>query len=109
MCYLLKYVAKEDPSKPESSQWSIRQALIYQKVDLGSDETRQILIRLSDVMEQRLSYAIEVETLTRDDVWSDWTKIHTLCLDSIDTDLRTCVNHIYKKTRKVVRISFQWL
>jgi hypothetical protein len=105
MCYLLRYVAKENPLKPESSQWLIRQALIYQKVDLGSGETRQILVRLSGVMEQRLSYAIDVETLTHNDVWSDWTKIHTLCLDSIDTDLRTCVNHIYKRTRNVVRIS----
>ncbi|KAF5003356.1 hypothetical protein FDECE_10086 [Fusarium decemcellulare] len=100
-CYLLKYVGKRDGATPGTNPWSIRHALIYQKVSREATRVSHILIRVPENVKQQLG-----SHLLRDDgnvmeFAQDWTHIHTACFSSVDRDLREFINYLDEEITKV--------
>ncbi|RSL42439.1 hypothetical protein CEP53_012193 [Fusarium sp. AF-6] len=72
-CYLLKYVGIREDARPGTIPWSIRHALIYQKINIEAKHSSHILIRLP---EQRKG-------------------------ESIDGDLRNMINYLDEEVTEV--------
>ncbi|XEU94918.1 hypothetical protein FSHL1_000202 [Fusarium sambucinum] len=96
LCYLLKYVAKVPDPPPGSFCWSIRHALIYQKVDTETKRSSHVLIRLSDPVKTELAASLKAEGATSRFV-HDWTYLHTVCFKGVDADLRDMINYLDKE------------
>lgn len=97
-CYLLKYVARRLDASKSANPWSIRHALIYQKVDLVAGESNHILVRLSETMKSQLDKSI---TETPRQFVRDWVGLHVVCLDNIDHDMRQYINYLDEEVREV--------
>jgi Mg2+ and Co2+ transporter CorA len=95
---LLKYVAKRLDASKSANPWSIRHALIYQKVDLAAGESNHILVRLSETMKSQLDKSI---TETPRQFVRDWVELHVVCLDNIDHDMRQYINYLDEEVREV--------
>ncbi|KAL6922931.1 hypothetical protein FSST1_000205 [Fusarium sambucinum] len=96
LCYLLKYVAKVPDPPPGSFCWSIRHALIYQKVDTETNRSSHILIRLSTPAKSELAASLKTEGATSRFV-HDWTYLHAVCFRGVDADLRDMINSLDKE------------
>lgn len=90
---MLKYVQqKETEVDDERYSWSIRHAVVYQKVDFATCESNTLLIRSSDAMNERLSYRLLRSPESSIEFVSDWTSVHALCISSMDDGFRDNIN-----------------
>ncbi|KAF7556416.1 hypothetical protein G7Z17_g1480 [Cylindrodendrum hubeiense] len=93
-CYLLKYVGLREDASKGTNPWSIRHALIYQKVDFGTWETNHILVRIPETMESRLGESILKDANVASDFVREWTQLHSLSFGSVGDNLRQFINYL---------------
>ncbi|KAH7142071.1 hypothetical protein EDB81DRAFT_653561 [Dactylonectria macrodidyma] len=99
-CYLLKYVGKKEDATPGGIPWSIRHALIYQKVNIKTKQSSHILARLPEQVKQQLADAIK-KNCSKSEFAQDWTHLHAVCFGCVEHDLRNMVNYLDEEITKV--------
>ncbi|KAM5349433.1 hypothetical protein ACJ41O_005938 [Fusarium nematophilum] len=97
-CYLLKYVGRKDDATPGTIPWSIRHALIYQKIN-ESGQTSHILIRMPEKAKDQLASSIKEEG-SDSRFAKDWTRLHAVSFSSVDGDLRHFINYLDEEVTK---------
>ncbi|KAI8665688.1 hypothetical protein NCS56_01005500 [Fusarium sp. Ph1] len=93
LCYLLKYMALREDATPGTNPWSIRHALIHQKINLASNRVSNLLIRIPPNIADLLGDITKENHETRD-LARDWTWLHIQCLSSVDHGLRQSINYL---------------
>ncbi|RTE79748.1 hypothetical protein BHE90_005787 [Fusarium euwallaceae] len=99
-CYLLKYVGIREDARPGTIPWSIRHALIYQKINIETKHSSHILIRLPEQVKGQLATSIR-ERGSKSDFVRDWAHLHGVCFSSIDSDLRNMINYLDEEVTEV--------
>lgn len=99
-CYLLKYVSRRENASSKANPWSIRHALIHQKIDLASNRVSNILVRLPEKVKEQLSTIVKDNGMA--EFARDWTWLHAACFSSVDNDLRQFINYLDQEITKVV-------
>jgi hypothetical protein len=91
--YLLKYVDKKDSPKDFSNPWSIRQALIYQKSNLVTNQDTYIFMRLSELLGARFGDILSKRRAQERGVkFLHWSEIHTMAFQSVVVNWREYIN-----------------
>ncbi|WAO92292.1 Hypothetical protein NCS54_00979400 [Fusarium falciforme] len=98
-CYLLKYVSRRENASSKANPWSIRHALIHQKIDLASNRVSNILVRLPEKVKEQLSTIVKDNGMA--EFARDWTWLHAACFSSVDNDLRQFINYLDQEITKV--------
>ncbi len=100
---MLKYVQlHEDPGR-SINPWAIRQAALYQKMDLKSLESHHIFVRLSAAMQEALLQALQRNPNQECDFISRWQSVHILLLGTLNADWRQYINYLDEEVAKIVR------
>jgi hypothetical protein len=102
LSYLLKYVDKRDNAKPGSDPWSIRHALVYQKVSRDQSRLSHILIRLPAAVKRVLGSSLLHPSDKSSVFVEDWTHLHTACFGSIDVNMRHLINYLDEEVDHLV-------
>ncbi|KAJ3527466.1 hypothetical protein NM208_g10686 [Fusarium decemcellulare] len=100
-CYLLKYVERRRRVMTGTNPWSIRHALIYQKISHESKRASHILIRLPERVKQELRDHTTPNGTGSVAFIEDWVHLHSTCFSSIDDDLREYINFLDEEVTKV--------
>ncbi|KAE8449686.1 hypothetical protein EG329_007461 [Mollisiaceae sp. DMI_Dod_QoI] len=82
LCYILKYV-EMDAGSSSLVPWSIRQMVIYQKLDMNTQETTCIIIQPSADVRRRKDEVAE-STKSCQDLSEHWTSLHSLLLGTLN-------------------------
>ncbi|EXL78358.1 hypothetical protein FOPG_07527 [Fusarium oxysporum f. sp. conglutinans race 2 54008] len=101
--YLLKYIEKRDDARPGSNPWSIRHALIYQKVSHEESELSHILIRLPLAVKKLLGSSVLNRSGESSSFIEDWTNLHITCLSSVDHNLHQFINYLDEEVDKLFK------
>ncbi|KAJ4098276.1 hypothetical protein NW756_002860 [Fusarium oxysporum] len=101
--YLLKYIEKRDDARPGSNPWSIRHALIYQKVSHEESELSHILIRLPLAVKKLLGSSVLNRGGESSNFIEDWTNIHITCFSSVDHNLHQFINYLDEEVDKLFK------
>lgn len=92
-CYLLKYVDKKDSPGKFSNPWSIRQALIYQKSNLLTNQDTYIFTRLSELLGEKFRDLLsKTKVKARGPRMLHWSEIHTMAFKSVVANWREYIN-----------------
>jgi len=91
--YLLKYVDKKDSPQDFSNPWSIRQALIYQKSNIITNQDTYIFMRLSELLGARFGDILSKRRARERGVkFLHWSEIHTMAFKSVVVNWREYIN-----------------
>ncbi|KNB12399.1 hypothetical protein FOXG_12004 [Fusarium oxysporum f. sp. lycopersici 4287] len=101
--YLLKYIEKRDDARPGSNPWSIRHALIYQKVSHEESELSHILIRLPLAVKKLLGSSVLNRSGESSNFVEDWTNLHITCFSSVDHNLHQFINYLDEEVDKLFK------
>ncbi|KAI3580501.1 hypothetical protein IWW34DRAFT_620515 [Fusarium oxysporum f. sp. albedinis] len=101
--YLLKYIEKRDDARPGSNPWSIRHALIYQKVSHEESELSHILIRLPLAVKKLLGSSVLNRSGESSNFIEDWTNLHITCFSSVDHNLHQFINYLDEEVDKLFK------
>ena len=101
-CYMLKYVQMHEDG-PTINPWSIRQAALYQKVEVKSLESHHIFVRLSSAMQEALHHALQRSPNKECELISQWENVHMLFLKTLNANWRTYINYLDEEVSKIVR------
>ncbi|KAI1044238.1 hypothetical protein LB505_008657 [Fusarium chuoi] len=101
--YLLKYIERRDDARPGSDPWSIRHAVIYQKVSHQESKLHHILIRLPLAVKKLLGSSVLDRSGESSSFIEDWTHIHIACFSSVDHNLHQFINYLDEEIDKLFK------
>ncbi|KAL9561693.1 hypothetical protein ACKAV7_014249 [Fusarium commune] len=101
--YLLKYIEKRDDARPGSNPWSIRHALIYQKVSHEESKLCHILIRIPFAVKKLLGSSVLDRSGESSSFIEDWTNLHVTCFSSVDHNLHQFINYLDEEIDKLFK------
>ncbi|KAF5647073.1 hypothetical protein F25303_5246 [Fusarium sp. NRRL 25303] len=101
--YLLKYIERRDDARPGSDPWSIRHAVIYQKVSHQESKLHHILIRLPLAVKKLLGSSVLDRSGESSSFIEDWTHLHIACFSSVDHNLHQFINYLDEEIDKLFK------
>ncbi len=104
LCYILKYV-EMDAGSSSLVPWSIRQMVIYQKLDMNTQETTCIIIQPSADVRRRKDEVAE-STKSCQDLSEHWTSLHSLLLGTLNRNWASYLKCLDIEVEKLVSIEF---
>ena len=102
-CYMLKYVQMHEDDGPTINPWAIRQAALYQKIELKSLESQHVFVRLSAAMQEALHHALQRSPKKECEFISRWENVHVLFLKTLNANWRRYINYLDEEVSKIVR------
>ena len=106
--YLLKYVDKKEAPKEFSNPWSIRQALIYQKSNIKTEQDTYIFIRLSELLGERFRDLLSKRRAEERGLRIlHWTEVHVMAFKSVIENWREYINWLDGDVSQLVS-SYIW-
>ncbi|KAH7002181.1 hypothetical protein EDB80DRAFT_752508 [Ilyonectria destructans] len=100
-CYLLKYVGLREGASKGTNPWSIRHALIYQKVDFDTWQTNHILVRIPENLENRLGESIIKDSEVAGAFVRQWVQLHSMSFGSVGDNLRQFINYLDEEVTNI--------
>ena len=93
-----------DDVEPSVNPWTIRQAIVYQKFDIGGLKSNLIFVRLSSAMHVALQDVFqENQSLDQTSEFvSQWENIHILCLRTLNDNWRQYINYLDAEVSDIV-------
>ncbi len=101
-CYLLKYVQMHDDDGPTINPWTIRQAALYQKIEVKSLESHHIFVRLSTAMQEALQHSLQHRSDQEFKFICRWERVHVLLLKTLNANWRRYINYLDEEVSKIV-------
>ncbi len=102
-CYMLKYVQMHDDDGPTINPWTIRQAALYQKIEVKSLESHHIFVRLSTTMQEALQHSLQHTSNQEFEFICRWELVHVLLLKTLNANWRRYINYLDEEVSKIVR------
>ena len=102
-CYMLKYVQMHEDPGPTINPWTIRQAALYQKIEVKTLESHHVFVRLSTAMQEALHHALQRSPNKECEFISRWESVHVLFWKTLNENWRRYINYLDKEISKIVR------
>lgn len=99
---MLKYVGLREGASKGTNPWSIRHALIYQKVDFDTRQTNHILVRIPENLENRLGESIIKDAEVAGVFVRQWVQLHSMSFGSVGDNLRQFINYLDEEVTSIV-------
>ena len=99
---MLKYVEKHGDPDLNFNPWSIRQAAVFQRVDIQSNQDFHIFVRLSNQMKEDLMQALQRNPGKEADFVCKWHNIHVLFVKTLNENWRQYTRYLDEKVSDIV-------
>ena len=100
LCLILKYV-ELNGNKSDPVPWSVRQMVLYQKLDKSCQQEAVLLVRASEDMKRRVLEELQ-ENPNAVQCWSHWTNVLLLAISTLSRNWSEYIKFLDLAVWKIV-------